>query len=350
MGREEGTAGVSRETIEERMLEDVREAERVSARVEAATEAIGATGEVAALRDAIAEGPKLAERERGGEMETPADLLAAPMAEFLARWEDADCIECGHRYAKRKASTDPQVCAECTDRRVKGDKIEREVREVLDRFGDLRDRWLLSAGMTRRELTAERERIPGDLWARLIGDEMPGPLVREMIRGRTPQAGFGFTGEAGRGKTFALAWLVRTMVEARWRGWLPKHGAATVRKEWLAWCSWPQTVNRLRVQSLEDGGLADVAEIVSNLSTVEVLVLDDIGVERLRGGYEEDWVASQLDLIVDARHNEMRPTWYTTNLEPVEIVARYGTRMFSRLCGENLLVEVPTGPDLRVRP
>jgi DNA replication protein DnaC len=77
-------------------------------------------------------------------------------------------------------------------------------------------------------------------------------------------------------------------------------------------------------------------------------MLDDLGVERVRGRYDEDWAASQLDYLVDQRYNEMRPTWYTTNLSKPEFTDRYGSRLHSRLCGENPLYAVAAGHDLRM--
>jgi DNA replication protein DnaC len=77
-------------------------------------------------------------------------------------------------------------------------------------------------------------------------------------------------------------------------------------------------------------------------------VIDDLGAERFVGAsYAEDWAASQLDLLVDGRYNDMRPTWYTTNLSPKEFLERYGPRLFSRLTAENPMLRVPTIPDMR---
>jgi len=81
-----------------------------------------------------------------------------------------------------------------------------------------------------------------------------------------------------------------------------------------------------------------------------VLVLDDLGAERAKGDYSEEWTSSLLDLVIDRRYNEMRATWWTANLGAEEFAARYGTRLWSRLTGANPAVMVPSGPDLRVVP
>jgi DNA replication protein DnaC len=103
------------------------------------------------------------------------------------------------------------------------------------------------------------------------------------------------------------------------------------------------------IAAREQGGYAEAETMMKRLATVPALVLDDLGGERMRAEYEDDWVASMLDLLIDRRHNAMLPTWYTTNLARNEFMDRYGARLLSRLCGENTLVTVPAGPDMRMR-
>lgn len=280
---------------------------------------------------------------RGGPLETAEDIGKR----LLDRFEESRCVECEQPFTRRRGS-ERDACSECTERAERSHKVELERVEVFARFDDTAARWLQAAGLTKRELGAERERIPPALWAMLAGNAMPGPIAKEMMRGRCPQVGFGLTGTAGGGKTFALAWLVRAMLESRWQSWIPKVGKEAIRRQWLTWLSWPETVNRMRIESLRDEGLEAVDAAIKGMAAAEVLVLDDLGVERLRGGYAEDWVASQLDLLVDTRHNEMKPTWYTTNLTGAELADRYGSRLCSRLCGENGLYVVADGPDLRM--
>jgi DNA replication protein DnaC len=289
-----------------------------------------------------------------GEGNVPRETLAgnslAEAAErIIERWVETQCSRCEAGYSRRVDAADSGMCAAC-ERAVAGqEKLDREIADVRARWDAYVRRWLREAGMSARELTAVAERIPAPLRATLFnGDRVPAAIVREMELGQCPKTGFGLTGSVGLGKTFALAVIVRRMLEARWETWLPRDGMNALRRRWLVWCSWPEVVNKLRIMSIADDGLAEAAKVIEALAAAEVLVIDDLGVERFRGSYEDDWAASQFDVLVDARYNEMRPTWYTTNLERDEFQDRYGARVWSRLCGENPMISAPKGPDLRV--
>ena len=65
----------------------------------------------------------------------------------------------------------------------------------------------------------------------------------------------------------------------------------------------------------------------------ELLVLDDLGAEK-----PSEWVEETMNLIVNTRYNERRPTIFTTNYEDVPddgeidaLKARVGFRLHSRL-------------------
>ena len=75
------------------------------------------------------------------------------------------------------------------------------------------------------------------------------------------------------------------------------------------------------------------AEILQQVMRAELLVLDDLGAERLT-----DWVEETMNLIVNTRYNERRPTVFTSNYEDVpdtddldSLLVRVGFRMHSRL-------------------
>ena len=80
----------------------------------------------------------------------------------------------------------------------------------------------------------------------------------------------------------------------------------------------------------------------------ELLVLDDLGAERLT-----DWVEETMHLIVNTRYNEKRPTVFTTNYEDVSdvedldsLLVRVGHRLHSRLREMCEFLEYE-GPDYR---
>jgi DNA replication protein DnaC len=75
-------------------------------------------------------------------------------------------------------------------------------------------------------------------------------------------------------------------------------------------------------------------DVIRPVIEAELLVLDDLGVERLT-----DWVDETMNLIVNTRYNEKLPTIFTTNI-PLSVTAkshaetlveRIGIRVYSRL-------------------
>ena len=75
------------------------------------------------------------------------------------------------------------------------------------------------------------------------------------------------------------------------------------------------------------------SDIIRPVMDAELLVLDDLGAEKT-----SEWVEETLNLIVNTRYNERRPTIFTSNYAVMEdltdsenLVVRVGYRMWSRL-------------------
>lgn len=258
-------------------------------------------------------------------------------------WVVGKCPQCG-RDTMRLEGAEPGLCAGCREATVAGERVASEYARLMQNMEPWLTAWLLKAGLSRRELTATVAGIPAPV-RRAIGHPALG--VQRMLQGECPEHGFGLSGTAGTGKTFALAAAFRDMAAARWRLWGPTEGLRATRR-WLCWLHWPEATNRMRVEATKDGGLERVENWVARWADVECLMLDDMGAERMRTEYGEDWATAQLDLLVDSRYNNLRPTWWTTNLHPDEFMERYGARLFSRLCGANALVRVPDSADMRM--
>ena len=74
-------------------------------------------------------------------------------------------------------------------------------------------------------------------------------------------------------------------------------------------------------------------DILGPVMKADVLVLDDLGAEKT-----SEWVEETMNLIVNTRYNEKRPTIFTSNYDdnpditdPDSLLARIGFRMHSRL-------------------
>lgn len=271
--------------------------------------------------------------------------VSAVLDRVMESFEAVECTQCRNKFSRR-IGADVIVCAPCLE------QIERraEAREIHRRFPTLVLSTLRSAGLSPREATADFYKIPEGLRTVLWTDErIRADLERMSLGGEIPIKGFGLSGETGTGKTFMLAALMKTLATARVQRRYAEDGKKALSESWLAWVSWPMRVLRYRAQSMEDGGMAKVRKDLQALAEKPALVLDDLGVERFVGGgsYENDWIATQLDALVDARYGLMKPTWFTTNLVRGEFVNRYGSRLFSRLCADNPFVRVPSIADLR---
>jgi DNA replication protein DnaC len=66
-----------------------------------------------------------------------------------------------------------------------------------------------------------------------------------------------------------------------------------------------------------------------------LLILDDWGAERTT-----DFVLEALERIVDARYRAMKPMLIATNMDPEQIMERYGDRALSRWAHEGRIVEL----------
>ena len=90
-------------------------------------------------------------------------------------------------------------------------------------------------------------------------------------------------------------------------------------------------------------------DILRPVMEAELLVLDDLGAER-----PTDWVEETMNLIVNTRYNDRRPTIFTSNYENSEddedldsLLVRVGFRMYSRL-REMCEFLSYSGPDYRL--
>ena len=89
----------------------------------------------------------------------------------------------------------------------------------------------------------------------------------------------------------------------------------------------------------------DEPDPVVRLRAVQLLVLDDVGLEHSPGGY----ALSRILDVLDAREEQELPSIVTTNLSPAGFRDRYGERIASRINGDPIGWITCTGPDLRIR-
>jgi DNA replication protein DnaC len=169
-----------------------------------------------------------------------------------------------------------------------------------------------------REVSFEREPV--------LSIERSNPaVVREVrlyvaaVRERLDEGrGIWFAGQVGTGKT-TLAMLVSK--------------AAIEADRTVAIYSLPRLLGLLR-DSYGDDARFTLNELISRLSEVDLLHVDDVGAEQT-----SPWVLEQLYAIVNTRYEDGRAIVLTTNLDHDALEAQIGGRTVSRLyemCGQPL--------------
>lgn len=131
-------------------------------------------------------------------------------------------------------------------------------------------------------------------------------------------AGLLLIGQTGVGKTHLAAALLTTIISGT-----GIHGLFYTTRELL---------RRMR-DSYNPAIQTTEHQVLDPILTCDLLVLDDLGAERLT-----DWVADTMDLIIDTRYSAGRPVIVTTNFPDVDddeevngLGARVGFRTRSRL-------------------
>jgi len=95
----------------------------------------------------------------------------------------------------------------------------------------------------------------------------------------------------------------------------------------------PELLRRIR-STFGKGQKESEHQIMKALLECDLLVLDDIGAEKLT-----DWVQETMFDIIDGRYRRKLPTFCTSNLKPVELADQIGVRSYDRLVETSLIVE-----------
>jgi DNA replication protein DnaC len=138
--------------------------------------------------------------------------------------------------------------------------------------------------------------------------------------------GLYFWGPLGSGKTHAATVVVNELID--------RHLVETL------FLNFPEAVARFR-QAIGDPDNSDADTLLERMKRVELLVLDDLGIEK-----PSAWVTDLLYGVVDERWRERRPMLVTSVLSPAGLALHYSPQIASRMggCCEPLWL---TGEDRR---
>lgn len=119
-----------------------------------------------------------------------------------------------------------------------------------------------------------------------------------------------FWGEPGNGKSHLSAAISNEL---------------TNKGKQVVFISMPDLLDKIRATFNRDS-VESEAQIMKALQLCDLLVIDDIGAEKV-----SEWVQEVIFRIVDGRYKKMKPILITSNLEPKDLAERIGKRAYDRL-------------------
>lgn len=245
----------------------------------------------------------------------PAALPELPPDHELRSEYLKNCPDCGQEVRERTSISPKRILmmerspCRCVPRPAETEQAskERVQRELNRHFGEF-----------------NLVNTPGPNLAEFeprAGQEEALELARLFFDSRVTGKSFLLTGPSGRGKTEVALALARS--------------ARLLRT--TVFINYIDLLDRIR-RSLwqEDKRL----ELVGLLRTVDLLVIDDLGVEKA-----PEWVLATLYSIIDYRYGR-RDTVFTTKSTGKEMARRLGVALTSRICGSRTVSL--EGPDWRI--
>lgn len=252
------------------------------------------------------------------------------------------CSECGEPMQA--------VCWPCKDKHRSAalEAWKQPRREGIDKIVATRMQFL---GLGKRELPADLNEVPFK-----IKSLLPPDTVQSLLDGNRPERGFGLVGGTGGGKTMTIAALLKAgvakLIAEGLEGVTELPNAAFYDPDWarkgrFTWVNWPLMAENLKGM-VGHGQQAEAEDTVQSLMRQPLLVLDDIGLERIRGDYTQDFAASQLIRLILHRDRECLPILWTSNVSLPDLVSSYGGAAIGRLRALAPEVDLPKLPDLRL--
>ena len=101
-----------------------------------------------------------------------------------------------------------------------------------------------------------------------------------------------------------------------------------LHRPYLRWVNWPvqaEVLKRLSAMSCH----REIYPFICEWKETGILVLDDMGQERTSS--DRDYALGVFGEVLDTRYRFELPIFWTSNLEPEQLIGKYGSRLMSRL-------------------
>lgn len=207
----------------------------------------------------------------------------------------------------------PSMCGDCRNKQAAEYEAQQRVQEQLRREHKLREN--LSRTIPRR-------------YEKACLDDLPDTL-RKLFENLIPTEGAYLYGATGVGKTYSLCAVARELVTQGY---------------WVKRIVW----ERLTLEIRGSFRYEDVSEqeIIQPLIDCDILIIEDLGTSTSADRTESDFNLRVLLTILDARNEDMRPTWISSNKSIEQLAETFDDRVASRLC-EHCKIILLEGKDRR---
>jgi DNA replication protein DnaC len=223
----------------------------------------------------------------------------------------------------------PHVCDDC-EKKERQMKMERQSRYFAKFIQQNMDKILEVVGISGRLLSGSYEGLPST-------------IVETCKRAVMGKHGLYFYGEVGTGKScLAVAVLKDVMQTTKYSPEMQRDLMRDIAEFRKLYCLVP--VAKLLGDMRASYGNKDfqaVEILIEKYSTLQVLILDDIGMEK-----PSAWVREKLNTIVDYRNNRELKTLYTSNKSTEKLMLHLDERLTSRIIQQCEIIHL-TGPDRR---
>ena len=275
----------------------------------------------------------LARQLANGLSETP--LFQEIIILFQEQPETFACNNCGNKVDglmfKRDTLTwlRPRLCQSCEQRETENE-IERENRAYVKFVKRNMVRLLNSVGVYGRLLEGSYE-------------EQPSEIIQTCKRAVMARHGIYIYGDVGRGKSCLSVAVLKDVIQtSKFSKEMQRQLMQDIGKfrELYRFIHVKGLLNEIKA-TYGHGDYQGEQKIIEEYSTLQLLIIDDIGREK-----PSNWLLEQLNMIVDFRNNRQLKTIYTSNKDPDALAERLDARIISRIFQQCEIIHL-TGQDRR---